>query len=333
LLPLVTAFSLLAISTPVFAATTTTRDIFFPTQKTVTFYDDFGEPRAGHLHIGIDMLGAKLMPEYAAVDGVVSYLTIPEASWGYELSIRDSDGYTYDYLHINNDTPGTDDDLGGPEHAFAPGIERGSHVTKGEFVAWMGDSGDAEDTSPHLHFEIHTPDGTAIDPYPSLIAALYPGTYSAADAEKASPDINTDKELLATPGVTPPCVSGTLIKSKTSSSVYYCGADGKRYVFPSDKIYFTWYANFNTVTTVTDAALAAVPLGGNVTYRPGIKMVKITSTPQVYAVEKGGNLRWIQSPAIATSIYGASWAKNVDDISDAFFGDYKIGEPITAIRQ
>ena len=37
----------------------------------------------------------------------------------------------------------------------------------GQFVAYMGDSGDAEDSVPHLHFEIRRPDDTAIDPYTS----------------------------------------------------------------------------------------------------------------------------------------------------------------------
>src|SRR5207247_9963384 len=41
-------------------------------------------------------------------------------------------------------------------------------VKAGQFIAYMGDSGDAETTGPHLHFEVHRPDGMAVDPYPSL---------------------------------------------------------------------------------------------------------------------------------------------------------------------
>jgi hypothetical protein len=54
---------------------------------------------------------------------------------------------------------------------FAPGIGKGSKVVAGQFIAFMGDSGDAENTAPHLHFEIHAPDGTPINPYESLLAA------------------------------------------------------------------------------------------------------------------------------------------------------------------
>ncbi len=306
-----------------------TRVITFPTDTSLTFSDDYGDPRSGHSHIGIDILGPKMTPLYAAVDGYVR-LVIPEASWGYEITIRDAEGWTYNYIHVNNDTPGTDDDLGGPEHAYAPGIENGAMVHAGDLVGWMGDSGNAENVTSHLHFEIHQPDDTPIDPYPSLVAARYPGTYSVDDAKAASPDINTDKSLVVATETN--CVSGSLIKPKTSSAVYYCGADGKRYVFPNDRVYFSWYADFKNVTTIDDAQLASISLGGLVTYRPGVKLVKIESLPNVYAIEKGGILRWIKSPEIAASLYGSTWNKKVDDISDAFFGSYKIGEPVTSVR-
>jgi hypothetical protein len=98
-------------------------------------------------------------------------LEIPQASWGYAITLEDSDGYTYNYLHINNDTPGTDDGKGGVDNAYAPFISRGATVRKGQLIGWMGDSGNAENVGSHLHFEIRRPDGTAIDPYLSLIAA------------------------------------------------------------------------------------------------------------------------------------------------------------------
>jgi hypothetical protein len=313
------------------SAATTTRDIYFPTDTSVNFTDDFGQQRAGHAHEGIDMLGPKMTPLYSAIDGRVRSVQNPEASWGYEIVLQDLDGYTYHYIHVNNDTPGTDDGAGGPEHAYAPGIVRNATVTKGQLVGWMGDSGNAEEITSHLHFEIREPGGIAIDPYASLVAARFPGTYSRTEAAAESPDINTDKGFL-TASVPAACVSGSLIKAASSTAVYYCGGDGKRYVFPNDRIYFSWYTDFKKVTTISNDQLASVSLGGLVTYRPGIKMVKIESLPNVYAVSRGGVLRWVKTPEIAVSIYGANWAKNVDDVSDAFFGSYMIGEPIAAKR-
>jgi len=309
------------------------RDIVFPTERTVTFIDDFGAERAGHAHEGIDLMGEKMTPLYAAVDGRVSYIVIPEASWGYAVVLRDDDGYTYHYLHVNNDTPGTDDGEGGTEYAYAPGIERNAKVTKGQLIGWMGDSGNAEGIASHLHFEIRL-DGEALNPYPSLMAALNKEVsvnYNVEIALNASPDINTDKGLVAE-GSEAPCESGSLVKSTSTSAVYYCGANGKRFVFPNDRIYFTWYDDFDEVTEITAEELAAIPLGGNVTYKPGSKMVKIESLPNVYAVEQGGVLRWVKSPSVAAILYGDEWAKNVDDLSDAFFGNYKFGADIDYVN-
>jgi hypothetical protein len=333
IIPLLAVIAVIVIAKPASAATTSIdaeiRKIAFPTERAVTFEDSFGDARTGHSHEGIDMMGTKMTSLYAAVDGMVAEVEIPEASWGYAIVLRDADGYTYHYLHVNNDTPGTDDGDGGTEHAYAPGIERGAVVTKGQLIGWMGDSGNAENVGSHLHFEIRMPDHTAINPYPSLMAIGTNINFDVKIALASSPDINADKNLIAG-AETPPCVSGSLVKSASSTAVYFCGANGKRFVFPNDKIYFTWYGDFKTVTTITNEELAAIPLGGNVTYRPGSRMVKIESLPNVYAVEKGGVLRWIKSPDVAQTLYGDGWKKKVDDISDAFFGNYTFGDDIVA---
>lgn len=122
--------------------------------------------------------------------------------------------------------------------------------------------------------------------------------------------------------------SGDLIKA-SGAAVYYYGADGKRYVFPTEKTFFSWYDNFDTVKTISDGDLANLPIGGNVTYRPGVRMIKITTDPKTYAIATGGTLRHITSEAIAVTLYGEDWNTKIDDIPDAFFTNYIIGEPIT----
>ncbi len=123
--------------------------------------------------------------------------------------------------------------------------------------------------------------------------------------------------------------AGTLIKG-SGSAVYYYTEAGTRLSFPNEKTYFTWYGDFSNITTITDAELAAITLAGNVTYRPGARMIKIQSDPRVYAVDDGGTLRWVQTEQLATSLYGADWAKKIDDLSDAFFSDYQTGLSITS---
>lgn len=121
--------------------------------------------------------------------------------------------------------------------------------------------------------------------------------------------------------------SGALVKA-SGPAVYYKTTDGKRYVFPNEATYKTWYADFSGVTTITDAELSALPIAGNVTMKPGVTLVKITTDPKVYAVDTGGVLRWVQTEALASQLYGTSWATLVKDIPDAFFINYKVGGSI-----
>lgn len=122
--------------------------------------------------------------------------------------------------------------------------------------------------------------------------------------------------------------AGDLIRGESYSAVYFYGADGFRYVFPNSKTYFTWYENFDTVKWLTDADLSTVQIGGNVTYKPGVQMIKINSDPKVYAVGAGGTLRHVGSEAVAVALYGTNWNKMIDDVPDGFFSNYKMGGAI-----
>ena len=123
--------------------------------------------------------------------------------------------------------------------------------------------------------------------------------------------------------------AGDLIKMEGNSSVYYF--DGaKRFVFPNEATYFSWYSDFSGVVTIPSSELQSYLLGGNVTMRPGTKLVKITTDPSVYAVEANGVLRKIQNEAQAASLYGSDWAKRVVDVPDAFFTNYTIGTALAS---
>ncbi len=132
----------------------------------VSFIDDFYQTRSGgRMHGATDIMtnGVKGLPVVAAFDGVVDWI----GGTCCYLSIDHGGGYQTWYIHLNNDTPGTDDGLG---WGFAPGIVEGTPVTKGQLIGFVGDSGNAEWVAPHLHFEIRL-GGVPIDPYPYLLAA------------------------------------------------------------------------------------------------------------------------------------------------------------------
>ncbi len=125
------------------------------------------------------------------------------------------------------------------------------------------------------------------------------------------------------------CPAGVIDVNHPCKAVYYVGSDGKRHAFPNERVYFTWYTNFDGIIELSGTGLSGITLGGNVNYRPGVKMVKFTTLNNVYAVGRYGSLRWVTTEAIARSLYGTSWNTRIDDLSDAFFTDYTFGSDIT----
>jgi Peptidase family M23 len=153
------------------------KPIVFPVDGPVTYTDTFGAPRSGHTHEGQDLMGRKMLPLLAAVDGVVHRIKFNNAT-GNSLVIRAADGWTYHYIHVNNDRPGTDDGQATRAQAFPDRIVLGAQVRRGEVVGFLGDSGNAESAGAHLHFEIRQPPapgtytGAPINPYESLRQAV-----------------------------------------------------------------------------------------------------------------------------------------------------------------
>lgn len=147
--------------------------LVFPILGKTTWRPSFLASRGGgtRRHRGEDIFGPKMLPLVAVFDGVV-YLGRDRGNAGHTITLVGVNGWTAQYYHVNNDTPGTDDGAGGDRYAFAPGLRDGSFVFAGQFLGWNGDSGNAERTPPHLHFEIwHQATNTCFDPGPSLRAA------------------------------------------------------------------------------------------------------------------------------------------------------------------
>lgn len=174
------------------------------------------------------------------------------------------------------------------------------------------------------------------------------GADSAVDAEPVVDDADdtSSDSAVAVPATTSSEVAtdseasaGNLIKiacddtvavdvNDPCKAVYYYGADAKRHAFPNERVFFTWYADFDSLVIVSADFMASLTLGRNITYHPGTKMVKFVTVNTVYAVGEDGALRAIGSEDIAASLYGANWNQHIDDISDAFFGNYRFGEDV-----
>jgi hypothetical protein len=118
------------------------------------------------------------------------------------------------------------------------------------------------------------------------------------------------------------------IKTLSDTAVYYYASNGKRYVFPNEKVYYTWYKDFSAVKIIPIDQMALIPIGGNVTYKAGSKLVKFQTDIKTYLPTKGGVLRWVKTEEVAKGLFGQNWNKQVDDITEAFYVNYKFGNPI-----
>jgi hypothetical protein len=150
------------------------KPIVFPVYGAAHFTDDFGDPRAGGSHQGIDIMAAKRSLAVAAEAGRVKFWTT-SATAGCMLYLYGASGTTYYYIHLNNDLTRANDNRGKcvPGTAYAPGLKDGGKVAAGQPVGFVGDSGDANGIHAHLHFEVHPRGKGATDPFPYLKAAQH----------------------------------------------------------------------------------------------------------------------------------------------------------------
>ena len=144
---------------PTVAATPTSEGYVFPVVGGTSndFSADYGNPRADTgWHHGTDVFAASGTPLVAVADGTLSKVGVNRLG-GNRLWLTDDRGTAYYYAHLS---------------AFAPGVTDGLRVRAGQVIGFVGNSGDAITTPPHLHFEIHPGDGDSVDPYPYLMAWL-----------------------------------------------------------------------------------------------------------------------------------------------------------------
>ena len=114
------------------------------------FADTWGAPRSGgRRHQGVDMIGQRGIPVLAVVDGVAEARS--NVLGGTTIWFSGVDGHKYYYAHLDGY------------------LQLGS-VKAGTPIGTLGQTGNAQFSIPHLHFEIHPFGGPAVNPYPTVAA-------------------------------------------------------------------------------------------------------------------------------------------------------------------
>ncbi|MBA3716845.1 MAG: C40 family peptidase [Actinobacteria bacterium] len=154
--------------------------IVFPIVGKAQYANTFNSTPKGLLP-GNDIIAAKKSLVVAAENGTVKFSTKSKEA-GCMLYLYGASSRTFEYLHLNNDLTNKDDNTGQcvAGTAYAPGLKNGQKVKAGQVIGYVGDSGIANGTQPHVHFEVHK--SGPVNPYPylnksqRLLFAVLPGS-------------------------------------------------------------------------------------------------------------------------------------------------------------
>ncbi len=120
------------------------------------FSDSWGAPRSGgRRHQGVDMMSPRGTPLVAIEAGYVQRMG-NYGLGGVTVWLKGNSGDEYYYAHLDG---------------WASGLRTGQRLAVGELLGYVGNTGNARYTAPHLHFEHHPGGGSAVNPYP-LVRAL-----------------------------------------------------------------------------------------------------------------------------------------------------------------
>jgi murein DD-endopeptidase MepM/ murein hydrolase activator NlpD len=127
--------------------------------------DSFEERRgAGRRHSAIDILAPRGTPVVAVEEGTIARLFESRLGGVTIYQFGPSGRFSYYYAHLDR---------------YARGLEEGAAVRRGQVIGYVGTTGNAPESAPHLHFAIYrlTPEqgwwqGEPINPYPALVPPL-----------------------------------------------------------------------------------------------------------------------------------------------------------------
>ena len=112
---------------------------------------NFGDPRSGHTHEGLDIMAREGTPVVSPTDAVVIRTGEGDSAGNYVTTANPGDE-SFVYMHLSK----------------IADIDEGDVLEKGDIIGYVGHTGNAVAAAPHLHFEIHDEDGEPTDPFPRL---------------------------------------------------------------------------------------------------------------------------------------------------------------------
>src|SRR5262252_1771536 len=124
--------------------------------------DNYSQARGGHAHEALDIVAPRGTPVVAVDDGRIAKLFLSKPGGITLYQFDPGERYAYYYAHLDR---------------YAPGIAEGMQLKRGDVIGYVGSTGNALPSAPHLHFAIFRlgPErqwwkGEPLNPYPYLAA-------------------------------------------------------------------------------------------------------------------------------------------------------------------
>ncbi|MFC2177416.1 murein hydrolase activator EnvC family protein [Actinomycetota bacterium] len=116
------------------------------------FINDWGFARSGgRTHKGTDIFASRGTKVLAPDSGRVSLRS--NELGGIVVWLTGEAGVSYYIAHLDG---------------YPGGLSSGQRVSKGQVVGYVGNTGNARGTSPHMHFQMHPGGGAPVNPFPTL---------------------------------------------------------------------------------------------------------------------------------------------------------------------
>jgi hypothetical protein len=247
-------------------------------------------------HEGIDLPAPRMTPVLAVATGRVVLIGEGDCC---SIRIRHDDGWSSSYVHLNNDRWGTDDGLGS---GIVPGLAVGDRVRAGQVIGYVGDSTNAEETRPHLHFSLRMPNGKAIDALESVRRASRIDDFDGAFAD----DDGTATEHF-------------FDRAASVAGVVACDEDGFA-VCPDDAL-----------TAEAAERLVAAVTGHEVVAPVALTLNGFGLAP-VLPPLTGADLRaMLEEAALVESLLAVPFGELVDTASDAGIAEDEPAEPLLTV--
>lgn len=123
------------------------------------------------------------------------------------------------------------------------------------------------------------------------------------------------------------------VKKGEGGFIYYYAVDNKRYVFPTNEVFSSWFGDYSQEEVRFEdlETMYQTALGGNVTFRPGT-LIKSLTIPKTFIVVKNGKIRPFADESLIEETFGSFWQDKVYALPDYYFSQYEEGEPIKSFK-